>query len=148
MKAFTRFFTIFLMVTSLEIFAQDTAIVIPHDDLKVFGYSQNKIFGISTAGMGAQEIEVWQSSLGPGDHTPRHKHDCEEVFIFLKGEGRVNIGDEDVYFKAPCTVIVPADIEHEVFNLSSEPTVHFTVLRIGSTIWDVQGKAMNLPWRN
>lgn len=33
-------FTLFLMITSLEIFAQDKAIVIPHDDLKVFGYSQ------------------------------------------------------------------------------------------------------------
>ena len=127
--------------------AQGTAIVVPHENLAKYGYNQNKLVGICTAGMGANEIEVWQSSLGPGEHTPRHKHDCEEVFIFLKGEGKVNINNEDIYYRAPCTVIIPPDVEHEVFNLGNEPTEHFTILRISSTIWDTQGQPMNLPWR-
>lgn len=133
--------------TTLSLFAADTAIVVPHEGLRQFGYSENKLVGICTQGMGASEIEVWQSSIGPGDHTPRHRHNCEEVFIFVKGEGKVNIGDEDVYFKAPCTVIVPADIDHEVFNLGDTPTHHFTILRVGSTIWDAKNEPMNLPWR-
>jgi mannose-6-phosphate isomerase-like protein (cupin superfamily) len=125
----------------------DTAIVISHHDLPSYGYSQNKLSGICTAQQGANEIEVWHAHLGSGDHTPLHKHDCEEVFIFIKGHGKVNIGGEDVYFAAPCTVIIPPHIEHEVFNLSDEPTDHYTILRIGSTIWDHHDHAMTLPWR-
>ena len=126
---------------------EETAVVIPHEGLQQYGYSQNKLQGICTPGHGAKEIEVWHASLGPGDHTPAHKHDCEEVFIFLKGNGKVNINGEEVFFAAPCTVIIPPDVEHEVFNLSSEPTDHYTILRIGSTIWDPQEHVMNLPWR-
>lgn len=126
----------------------ETAVVIPHSDLTAYGYSQNKLVGVCTPSLGAKEIEVWQSSLAPGDHTPRHKHNCEEVFIFLKGEGRVNINNEDIYYMAPCTVIIPPNVEHEVYNLGVEPTQHFTILRIGSTIWDAQDKPMALPWRN
>ena len=147
MRPFKKLLTILLSAYSLTLQADSTAIVIPHENLTKFGYSQNVLFGISTPSLGAKEIEVWQSSLGPGDHTPRHSHDCEEVFIFLKGEGKVNINNEDIYYKAPCTIIIPPDVEHEVFNLSNEPSLHFTLLRIGSTIWDSQDRPMTLPWR-
>ncbi|MFI5344555.1 MAG: hypothetical protein ACHQUC_10070 [Chlamydiales bacterium] len=65
----------------------------------------------------------------------------------LPRQGKININNENIYYHAPCTVIIPPNIEHEVFNLGNEPTEHFTILRIGSIIWDTQEQPMNLPWR-
>lgn len=36
---------------------------------------------------GAKEIEVWQQAFAPGAGTPIHRHDCEEVFVVLSGNG-------------------------------------------------------------
>jgi len=142
--------SLWVLLASMVPLAADevpTALVIPHADLPRYGSNGNTLYGVSTPGLGAKQIEVWRSSIAPGSGTPLHQHDCEEVFIFFKGEGKVKINGEEVFYKAPCTVIIPADVDHEVLNTGDEPTDHVTILLIDSTLLDGDKRVLNLPWR-
>ncbi len=97
--------------------------------------------------MGAEQFEVWGSSIAVGSRTPLHSHETEEVFIFLKGKILVKIGDEEVLCESPGTVICPANIPHQLINVGDEPTQHFLVLGIDSKVFAANGEEMHLPWR-
>ncbi|MCB1080349.1 MAG: cupin domain-containing protein [Chlamydiia bacterium] len=124
------------------------AIVIPHHGLPSFPIAGATITGIATAGMGAKEYEVWRSTIAPHAHTIRHKHDTEEIFVFLSGKGKVIVGEVETPFEAPCTIICPAHIEHQFFNVGDEPSDQIVILGIASTIVDADHAVMHLPWRN
>lgn len=124
------------------------AIVIDHKDLPSFGKAGATLTGIATPSLGAKEYEVWRSTIAPGGQTPRHMHETEEIFVFLSGKGKVIVGDVESYFEAPCTVICPAHIEHQFFNVGDEPSDQIVILGIASTIVDADHAVMHLPWRN
>jgi mannose-6-phosphate isomerase-like protein (cupin superfamily) len=124
-----------------------TGMVISHKDLKTYGYDGNEIQGVATRNMGVQDFEVWRTSWGVGSATVLHKHETQEVFIFLKGKGRAIIGEEELFFQAPCTIICPANIPHQFFNEGDEPTDSVAILGLDSKIVDADGNELNLPWR-
>ena len=121
--------------------------VVSHESLKSFENNGNVLVGIATKRMGAQNFEVWRTSVAPGSATPPHRHATEEVFIFLSGRGRATIGEQTVEFSAPATVIAPAGIEHQFFNSGDTPTDAIVIVGVGSAIYDHAGKEMTLPWR-
>lgn len=124
------------------------AVVVPHANVQSFEHRGNKIQGLATKPKGALEFEIWHASIAPKSSTPPHHwHETEEVFIFLKGKGKAVVGGEETMFEAPCTVILPAKIPHQVFNTGDEPTDHFVVIGAGSKIFDQDGVEMQLPWR-
>ena len=127
---------------------QSAAKVIPHSELKIYSHNRNSLQGIATQSMGAQELEIWRTSWEVGGATPLHVHDSEEIFIFLKGKGRAIIGEEEFFFEAPCTIICPAHVPHQLFNDGDVPTDSILVLKPGSKICDANGQEMHLPWRN
>lgn len=98
--------------------------------------------------MGSEEFEIWRTSWEVGGATPKHTHDTEEIFIFLKGKGHAVIGDREFDFEAPCTIICPAHVPHQLFNAGDEPTDSILVMGVSSKIQDIHGNAMHLPWRN
>lgn len=123
------------------------AIVIPHHDLPAFPIAGATITGIATASMGAKEYEVWRSTIAPHAHTIRHKHDTEEIFVFLSGKGKVIVGEVETHFEAPCTIICPAHIEHQFFNEGDTPSDQIIIVGIGSTIVGENHQDLELPWR-
>ncbi len=129
------------------LFASEPA-VISHEDLREFAMNGNLLKGLATKMMGAQEFEVWHSSIAVGSKTPRHVHESEEIFIILKGEMLAIIGEKELLCKAPATLICPANIPHQLINIGECPTDHFLVLRVDSKICDEEGHEMLLPWRN
>lgn len=137
-----------LLFLLFPIFAFAThAIVIDHNDLPEFGKAGAKLKGLATPSLGAQQYEVWHSTLAPGGCTPIHTHETEEIFIYLAGKGKVVMGEDETYFEAPCTVICPANVEHQFFNVGDEPSDHIVILGIDSTIVNVDKEVMHLPWR-
>jgi len=52
-----------------------------------------------------------------------------------------------LFFKAPCTVICPANVPHQFFNTGNEDSEQIVVLGIDSEIKTMTGNLMNLPWR-
>ena len=124
---------------------QGTAI--PIEKVKIFKNSGNSIQGIATPGKGAKEIEVWKSSVAPGNSTSLHSHESEEIFVIFKGEGEVLIGDETIKFKAPAVLIAPANLKHQFKNTGEEPTAHIVIIRANSKIYDAKQNLLSLPWR-
>lgn len=107
----------------------------------------NQYKGIATKAMGSDSFEIWKTTLAVGSKTPKHSHETQEVFILLKGEILATIGDQEVHCVAPCTLICPAHIPHQLANVGKEPTEQIVVLGIDSKIFDLAGAEMALPWR-
>lgn len=135
-----------LLCTFTFLSAQDP-IIVNHEDLTSYENNGNKLFGVATKTLGADDIEVWKSSIAAHSCTPKHVHEVQEIFIFLKGEGKVEIDGKPFYFKAPCTVMCPANVPHQFFNTSDESSEQIVVLSLGSEIRTMTGQLMNLPWR-
>lgn len=60
------------------------------EDLEESSYGRPGLSHITVAGAtrnGLQEVEVWMQMFAPGSGTPIHRHDCEEVFLVLRGKG-------------------------------------------------------------
>jgi len=121
--------------------------VTEHASLQSYENHGNTLRGIATPALGATSYEVWRTSVAVGSATPLHRHESEEVFIFLQGKGKARIGDEEFSFEAPATVVAPANVPHQFFNVGDVPTDAIVVVGIGSKIWDPAGKEMQLPWR-
>jgi len=121
--------------------------VTEHAALQSYENHGNTLRGIATPGLGATSHEVWRTSVAVGSATPLHSHESEEVFIFLQGKGKARIGDQEFTFEAPATVVAPANVPHQFFNIGDVPTDAIVVVGIGSKIWDATGKEMQLPWR-
>lgn len=121
--------------------------VIPHADLAEFENEGAVLVGLATASLGAREFEIWRSSVPPGSTTPVHVHDTEEIFLVLRGQGKLMVGDQVIEFEAPATVIAPAGVPHQLMNTGDIPTDQIVVVGVGSEINTAQGKPMDLPWR-
>ena len=123
------------------------ASVIKHNEVKSFENNGNQLRGIATLGTGAEQFEVWRSNVAVGSSTPLHRHDSEEVFVFLRGKGRAVIGDEEIEFEAPCTLVAPANVPHQYWNTGDVETDAIVIIGIGSKIWNQDGELLDLPWR-
>jgi mannose-6-phosphate isomerase-like protein (cupin superfamily) len=143
MKKLWTLFGIFCLST---LSAQDF-FAFPHSEIRQYSMHGNFQKALATKAMGAHEFEIWRASIAVGSKTPRHCHETEEVFILLKGEILAVIGEKEVRCSAPATLICPANISHQLFNMGQEPTDQILVLGIGSKIFDMEGKEMELPWR-
>jgi quercetin dioxygenase-like cupin family protein len=128
-------------------FAAPKKYLFPHSECKEFAMYGNQYKGIATKTMGSDSFEIWQTTLAVGSKTPKHSHETQEVFVLLKGEILATIGDQDIHCVAPCTLVCPAQIPHQLTNVGKEPTEQIVVLGIDSKIFDLAGKEMALPWR-
>jgi mannose-6-phosphate isomerase-like protein (cupin superfamily) len=121
--------------------------VVRHGELETFENNGNSLVGVATKSQGARSYEVWRTSVAVGSATPPHRHDTEEVFIFLQGKGKAVIDGKEFEFEAPATVIAPANVVHQFINTGDVPTDAVVVIGIDSHIWNEQGAEMQLPWR-
>ena len=143
MKILWGFFGI-LCISAVS--AQET-FAFPHDEIKQYSMHGNSQKGLATRSMGSHEFEIWRASIAVGSKTPKHSHETEEVFVLLKGEILAVIGEQEVRCSAPATLICPANVPHQLFNVGQEPTDQILVIGIDSKIFDIAGKEMELPWR-
>jgi hypothetical protein len=105
---------------------------------------------------------MWYETLAPGRGTPIHKHDCEEIFLVLSGNGgtmRQLASDGSVItqsLKPNSTITVLPNARHQFLN-EGEDDVSFIVAfdnvpmrAVVYQSWealDVQGKSIvPLPW--
>ena len=98
---------------------------------------------------GLRQLSVWRQSLEPGAATPPHRHDCDEVVLCLAGEGEVQIDGVSHLFSAGCTVVLPKDSMHQIFNVGRQPLESigvFGATPVGTRLPD--GSDLPLPWRS
>jgi len=66
-------------------------------------------------GVGAPFEHAW-GYLRAGGAMEAHSHPAHEVYFFHKGDGIVEVGDEQRYVGAGDVVEIPPDVQHSVRN--------------------------------
>jgi mannose-6-phosphate isomerase-like protein (cupin superfamily) len=59
---------------------------------------------------------VLEETYDPRGHVPPHYHDCEEILVFLEGEGIVFISQDPRSVAAGTTIVVPPGKPHCLYN--------------------------------
>ena len=82
---------------------------------------------------GLKKLIVCMNFLYPGKinsefkMTRGHKHNAEEVYIFLKGKGQIIIGKKKVNVKKGDLVTIPVNEYHRVINIGKGKLVFLTI---------------------
>eukprot|EP00850_Spirogloea_muscicola_P009009 SM000049S16780 [mRNA] locus=s49:652928:654670:- [translate_table: standard] len=82
---------------------------------------------------GSREVEIWLQAFSPGPSsaTPIHRHDCEEVFVTMRGTGTLYMAHGGLQSPSPgkpakyeifanSTFTVPPNFVHQVVNTGPE----------------------------
>lgn len=74
------------------------------------------------------ELTVSLTELKPKQQTRGHSHtDASEIYFFVSGSGKMQIGDQEYYVEKGSVILVPRGEFHRVFNSSVEKLVFATV---------------------
>lgn len=96
---------------------------------------------------GLRQLEVWSQSIVPGSATPPHRHDCEEVVLVLAGEGTVTMAGESRTVRQGDTLILPANVLHQIINTGSAPLRTLAALAMSPVRVELpDGTPLALPW--
>ena len=121
--------------------------VLDHGQLKTYDVPGMRHQTLAGSEHGLKTLEVWTQAIDPGGATPRHKHDCEEVFIVQQGQGTIRLEDEELPFAAGTTVIVPPGVVHEVVNTGEEELTYLVVLGMAPVrLETADGHPVHRPW--
>lgn len=105
----------------------------------------NHIAGVATPTSGARQVEMWHGRMDADSATPPHRHDTEEVVLFLRGSGRATVGDGEVRYQAGDTLILPRGQVHQIFAEAESEFV--AAMPLGGTVTLPDGEVLDLPWR-
>lgn len=97
---------------------------------------------------GLNQLSLWRQSMAPGAATPPHRHDCDEIVLCQAGAGELHLDGQVHRFVAPCTLVLPRDRPHQIFNTGDQPLETlgiFGATPVGTCLPD--GGALPLPWR-
>lgn len=104
---------------------------------------------LAGSAQGLKHLSVWRQTMAPGESTPPHRHDCEEVVVVLDGRGTLQIAGETLEFGPDTTLVVPPDEPHMIVNTGDEPLTvlaAFAVSPVPVTLPD--GTPLALPWQS
>lgn len=121
--------------------------IVNHRDIPAFELQGNLMIGVATPGQGARQVEAWYTTMAPGAATPLHVHGAEEIVVVLRGRGELQVGDQQLTFEAPCTLIAPAGVAHQITNTGDEPVEAVAAMPLASSISTPDGERLRLPWR-
>lgn len=86
------------------------------------GSSIRELVGVPSGN--ATQQSVAEATVPPGGKTIEHYHrTTEEVYLFLGGEGRMRLGDEEAAVCGGDTVVIPPGVRHRLWNEGAEPLV-------------------------
>jgi hypothetical protein len=77
---------------------------------------------------GAHDVEIWQQAFAPGTGTPIHRHDCEEVFVILRGGGTLRTRTANLTFTANSTLHVARNEVHQLVNSQADEWLQVMVV--------------------
>ncbi len=83
-----------------------------------------KVYDLSTL----KHLQVSLTELNPQKSTTGHSHDnAEEVYVFVNGEGTMEVGSENIKVKSGGLVLVPKGKFHKVHNHSNKILSFWTI---------------------
>ena len=97
---------------------------------------------------GMKGLEVWGQTIEAGAATPVHRHACEEAIVILEGAGTLTIEGQDTAFGPNSTLIIPADVIHQIVNTGNTKMVLIAALSAAPVqVRHADNAAMPLPWQ-
>jgi quercetin dioxygenase-like cupin family protein len=97
---------------------------------------------------GMKSLEVWGQTIEAGAATPVHRHACEEAIVILEGSGTLTIEGQDTAFGPNSTLIIPADVIHQIVNTGNTKMVLIAALSTAPVqVRHADNAAMPLPWQ-
>ncbi len=78
--------------------------------------------------MPTQTLIMGMVEIGPGQHTPLHRHNCEEVYYVLQGKGTIESEGVRHTFEAGDAVLNRPNVAHRVFNTAEQQTLRLLVV--------------------
>jgi quercetin dioxygenase-like cupin family protein len=96
-----------------------------------------------------QSVSVWRQRIEPAHGTPPHRHLCDEVVTVQRGIAELHCGGAIHRLVEGDTVVLPADVDHQILNAGAEPLEMVAVFS-ESPVQTVapDGAAIDLPWRS
>jgi len=79
-------------------------------------------------GMPTQTLIMGIVEIDPGQHSPLHRHNCEEVYYVLRGRGEIETAGVRHAFEAGDAILNRPNIEHRVFNTDDQETLRLLVV--------------------
>jgi quercetin dioxygenase-like cupin family protein len=70
-----------------------------------------------------EKIKVLLLTLQPGHIGERHKHECEQVSLILKGKVKVRLGENEQIVSAGGLVHIRENLPHQIETLGEEVTI-------------------------
>lgn len=98
---------------------------------------------------GLTGLSVWRQTLAPGAATPPHRHECDEVVLCLSGWGELHTEGRAQRFGGDCTLVLPANRDHQIFNVGPAPLEIvgvFNATPVPTFLPD--GSRLETPWRS
>jgi len=71
-------------------------------------------------GMPTKSLCVGIVEIDSGVHSPRHRHNCEEIYYVLSGKGYVQTNDDRHEFEEGDAILNRENVFHSVYNTGTE----------------------------
>ncbi|MGQ9887277.1 MAG: cupin domain-containing protein [Aggregatilineales bacterium] len=84
-------------------------------------------------GVDTKTLIVGIVEIDPGQHSPLHRHNCEEIYYVLNGTGEIENEGERYPFEAGDGVYNPPNSAHRVWN--THPTETLRLLVVGGIMF-------------
>lgn len=92
-------------------------------------------------------MSVWKQTMTPGNATPPHRHDCDEVVVVLAGSGTLLIDGQALPFQAGDTLVLPAELDHQIVNTGDRDVVTVAAFAASPVVTALpDGQVIDLPW--
>jgi quercetin dioxygenase-like cupin family protein len=115
------------------------ALAIKFSDAPVFKGSRADIVGyrvISDVTVGTKNMGVTIAYLLPGGKIGAHRHNLEEVYVFMQGEGIQTVErKQKIKVKAGMVTYLKPNLEHETINTSDEVMIIVAALSRPPLYW-------------
>jgi mannose-6-phosphate isomerase-like protein (cupin superfamily) len=70
------------------------------------------------------ELAITWVEVAPGSSQKQHHHEPEQVYVIIKGTGRMKVGEEESEVAPGDMVYIPPDVPHSIVNTSTEALVY------------------------
>jgi len=78
---------------------------------------------VNPATVGSKNIGTSMCYLNPGEEIVYHKHEYEEVYFIVSGEGTMTLEGEKIHLEKNLSVYVPSNAMHGQKNDGQEPLI-------------------------
>ena len=79
--------------------------------------------GVDTKTLIAGIVEI-----DPGEHSPLHRHNCEEIYYVLQGRGTIESGGQKHEFEGGDALYNEEGVEHRVYNTDLEEKLRLLIV--------------------